>query len=547
MSASREKKQRKGDLNEALTQKQRKEQAEQAKARRKTIGYTVFGVIVAVLVVILLVWNSGVFQANATAATVGSEKISVRDMQYYYYQAVNSEYSMYTSYGMSAPFDTSKPLSEQIQDEETGTTYQQYFQEQALATVRQVTALCAAAQAEGYTLSAEGQAEIDDVFEQIDQICAQYSITRASYFAQSYGSMVTEKVFRSNLEKATLAQEYANSRQDALTYTDEELDAYYQEHAAELDSYTFRSFYIDGTAPNPTDEDGNPVLDDEGNTVTATEEEQQAAMEEAMNKAIQAVAEIGAASDHEAAFIEAAPQYVSESSKESYTDNPDASKTDSITGLVLTQYGLPYAEWLMDDARQAGDVGYVESGSGYYVMLFLDRFLDEEPTVNIRHILIKAELDQEDDEATEDVDESQIPSQAALDAAKAEAESLLEQWQAGDKTAESFGALAQEYSDDTGSSSNGGEYTYVLKGQMFEAFDSWIFDSARQSGDTTLLENPQSGQQGWHVIYFEGQEKPYWTSTATSQLQSDDMTAWMEEIQADYPAAAAEGMSQVGK
>src|SRR5699024_9504390 len=127
----------------------------------------------------------------------------------------------------------------------------------------------------------------------------------------------------------------------------------------------------------------------------------------------------------------------------------------------------------------------------------MDRYRDETPTVDIRHILIQAELTQEDDESTEDVDESQIPTQEALDAAKAEAEDLLAQWEAGDKTAESFGELANEYSDDTGSNTNGGLYEQVYEGQMFEAFNDWIFDEARQEGDTTVLENPQDGQQGW--------------------------------------------------
>ena len=103
-------------------------------------------------------------------------------------------------------------------------------------------------------------------------------------------------------------------------------------------------------------------------------------------------------------------------------------------------------------------MGVVEYDTGYYVVLFQERYLDETPTADIRHILIKAELTQEDDPATEDVDESTVPTQEALDAAKAEAQSLLDEWNAGDKTAESFGALAEANSDDPGSNTNGGLY-----------------------------------------------------------------------------------------
>ena len=62
MSASREKKTRQSDPNKGLTQTQRKELQEQKTAKRKAVLYTVIGVIVAVLVVILLVWHSGTSQ-----------------------------------------------------------------------------------------------------------------------------------------------------------------------------------------------------------------------------------------------------------------------------------------------------------------------------------------------------------------------------------------------------------------------------------------------------------------------------------------------------
>ena len=61
-----------------------------------------------------------------------------------------------------------------------------------------------------------------------------------------------------------------------------------------------------------------------------------------------------------------------------------------------------------------------------------------------------------DDPATEDVDESKAPTQQAGRCGKAEAEDILLSGEAGDKTAESFGALAEEYSERPGSNTNGG-------------------------------------------------------------------------------------------
>ena len=81
MSASREKKQRQGELGKELTQKQRQELQEKQAAKRKAVLYTVIGVIAAVLVVILLVWHSGIFQRRATAASVGDHNFTVTDVE----------------------------------------------------------------------------------------------------------------------------------------------------------------------------------------------------------------------------------------------------------------------------------------------------------------------------------------------------------------------------------------------------------------------------------------------------------------------------------
>ena len=71
MSASREKKQRQGD---GLSEKQRREAEEAQKARSKKILYTVIGIVCAVLVIALLVWNSNFFQRRTVAATVGDKQ-----------------------------------------------------------------------------------------------------------------------------------------------------------------------------------------------------------------------------------------------------------------------------------------------------------------------------------------------------------------------------------------------------------------------------------------------------------------------------------------
>ena len=528
MSASREKKTRQSDPNKGLNQTQRKELQEQKAAKRKAALYTVIGVVVAILVVALLVWHSGIFQRREVAVSVGGRDYNVADVLYYYGNARDTEYVNAVYYGIS-DFDPEVDPAEQYVDADQTQTYRDYFIEQAVEALTQRSAVLNAAEEAGYTMTAEDQANADAAIAGTRQTAEQNGYNLSGYLKMNYGRYMTPSAYRACVEREYLVNGYYNSYVDSLTYTDEEIQAYYDEHAADLDTYSYRYVFLSGAAEATTDE--------EGNEVEPTEEEETAAMEAAKAQADAFAAALNGAEDKQAAFDQLLPDYVDEEDAETF----GSPYTTVGSGLPST-----FSEWMQEDGRTAGDVTVAESSNGYYVVLFLDRYLDETPTVDIRHILVMAELTQEDDETTEDVDESQIPTQEALDAAKAEAEDILAQWEAGDKTAESFGELANEYSDDPGSNTIGGLYQQVEQGQMFADFDAWIFDEARQEGDTGLVENPQSGQQGWHVIYFQGWDDPAWKLTVENTFRTDDTSEWMSEIQEGLEATEGSGMNYVG-
>ena len=128
MSASREKKQRQSSAAGGLTEKQRREQAEAQKARSRAVLYGVIGVIVAVLVILLLVWNTGIFDRNKVAATINGKDYSITEVGYYYYPIANM-YEQYAQFGLTS-------------DEAT-------MRQDALDSLHQTVALCEAAAAEG--------------------------------------------------------------------------------------------------------------------------------------------------------------------------------------------------------------------------------------------------------------------------------------------------------------------------------------------------------------------------------------------------------------
>ena len=528
MSASREKKQRQS-AGQNLTQKELKEAREAQAAKRKTVLYWVIGVVVVILVAALLIWNSNFFQNRATAVTVNGHDFTAGEVAYYYNSAYQQEYQYYQYSAMGLTgltnFNPSLDPKDQYVDEEQTQTYYDYFMESALNALTQVAALTDAAQEDGFSLelSESGRETYDATISNMKDSAVTAGYSYSSYLRAVYGTHMTTGIYESCLKRAIMLTEYQQAHQDALTYTDEDFTTYYDENKDSIDTFSYEVAFLTGTAPSTTDEDGN--------TVEATEEEQTAAMEAAKANAEKLMADVEAGGD----FAELADVYVQENSSNTF-------RATELTGSSLSS---TYGDWLKDAARAEGDMSVFESTSGYYVVRFLDRYLDETPTADIRHILVKAELTQEDDPATEDVDESAIPTDEAMEAAKAEAESILAQWEAGDKTAESFGALAEEYSDDTGSSSNGGLYTQVYEGRMVDTFNDWIFDSEHTEGDTGLVENTNSGQYGWHVMYFQAWNDPSWKINAKSTFQNDDMTSWIESITEGYEAVKADGFKYV--
>ena len=545
MSASREKKDRQGVAAQGLTQKQLKEAKEAQAAKRTTIIYWIVGIVITALVVALLVWNSGFFQSRATAATIGNESLTVGEMEYYYGIARSNQVymdQMYAQFGMPASFDTTKSDAEQIKDEESGQTWADYFRETALDTARQVIALNAAAKEEGYVLSADGKTNMQDSLKNIkDQVKTGGWASFSAYLNRAYGKYVNESVYVKCQEQAALASEYQTHHQDSLTYTTSQLAAYQQENPAKLQSYDFRYAYISGTPEAKTDA--------EGNAVDATEEEKTAATAAAKAKADVLVKGVqdAAADKKEDSFNELVKNAVDETS--SYAD-PENNLQSGVLGNDLSS--AAYYDWLSSADRKAGDISAISSGSGYYVVLFLKSELDDTPTVDVRHILIKAETPTDDPE-TADVDESKnAPSQEVLDAAKAEAQALLDEFNAlpeDKRTADAFGKLANEHSDDGGSNTKGGLYRYVSEGEMVPEFDKWIFDSARKSGDTGLVANVEAGSSyyGYHVMYFVGQDGPKWQELAEESLRSDDMTKWLETVKEPFTAAWTAGGDSVGK
>lgn len=159
----------------------------------KTTLTVVCAVLVVCIVVFFYMLTSGFFASHATAATVGSHKLTPAMVNYFYKNAYSSMQEQYGDF-MSYILDTNSPLDEQTYDADTGETWADFFTQQGLTTAAEVYTIADEAKANGYTLSEEEQATIDSQLTSLDLYAAYSNMNRNSYIAAAYGTGCNEKV-----------------------------------------------------------------------------------------------------------------------------------------------------------------------------------------------------------------------------------------------------------------------------------------------------------------------------------------------------------------
>lgn len=477
----------------------RRQEAEEAAARKKKGRlYLVIGIVVAVLVAALLIWDSGMFQRYAPAYTVGSESFSVTDIDYYFYNEYSSIYTYASYYGL----DTDTGLKDQ--EVSDGMTWYDYILSDVEATLDEVGVLLADAKANNYTISDEAQENIDAVLDDIKTSAAEYGVDQGTYLTYCYGKYMTVSTFKRAVTEYYTAYDYASYLQESYEVTEDDMDEYYQENAASFDDFEYEGYYISLGLTTEYDDDGN-ALDFDADELAAAQETLEANAD--------ALVEALESGDEEtiAALVE----------------ELGASDVSGLSSTTLSYYA--FGTWVTDEERTEGEVGKVEVTStdsndeeylsGYYVVRFDSRTLDEYYAPSFYNMLIQADTVESDDED----DDSSSTTEYDYDTALAEAQALVDEWQENGGSAEDFLTMAEENTD--GSTT---EYTDVNKGDQNDEVDAWLFDSEHEVGDYDIVQD--TTLHGYRVVYFTGYSDLYsWQLDADSAIRSTRYSTWIDE------------------
>jgi len=459
---------------------------------------------------------------DTVVATAGDYQLTNGELQVYYWLEVQSFLQQYGSYAMYFGLDHTQGLDTQVCGIMEGRTWQQFFLKNAIGTWNNYRAMAAEAELTDFQLDEEAQSYLDTLAADMEESALSYGFSDAKeMLAYNVGAGAEVEDYVNFMTDYYRGYQYYNSLCEEFDTSDPALEAYYQENedqfaqngaAKETEYVNVRHILI---KPEGGTTDAN------GATTYSDEEWAAAQM-----KAQEILDQYLAGDKSEDSFAELANTHTADGNDANYDGIPDGGLyTDVTKGQMVPEF----ENWCFDDVRVTGDTGLVKTTYGWHVMYFVNSRSEENKFVDVRHILIIPEG------GTVGENGATTYSDEEWAAAQLKAQDILDQYLAGDKTEESFGALANEHTAD-GNDVNydgvpdGGLYTDVVKGQMVPEFEEWCFDDARLTGDTGLVKTTY----GWHIMYYVDSH-PVWKNYAENQLTMKLANELLAEIVAQYP------------
>lgn len=472
----------------------RKEEKEKEK-KEERISTAVGIVFLVALVCLVASFPIRTYLAtHETYVVINGEEVNKVEFDYVYNTTKNNYITQYGSYLSYFGLDTSKDLSTQMYSDTL--TWQDYFEQNAVESLKQNKALMAEAKAAGFTYDTTD--EYNTFKETIKTSAASAGVSDKEYVRSIYGSYATMGRIEEYVKNDMVMNAYYQKLQEDNAPSDDEIQSYYEENKATYDSVDYRLTTIEADLPTEPTELADPVEETAADTTGTTDGT--AATDTTQDTAYQpSDAEIAKAMEDAKVLADDAEQSVAKDGEAHENE-----KKSSVNYMI--------SDWLFDDARKAGDTTVITNDNShcYYVVAFEKRYLDETPSADVRVI---------------------IPTEDKT------GEEILEEWKNGAATEDSFAELCKKYTQDTSAVENGGLFEQVTKTGMTEELSNWIFDSSRQAGDTVAI----TASDTTYVLYYIGQDQPEWKINIKNTLVSDTMSQHMQDITADVTVEDPKG------
>ncbi|MFR5876284.1 MAG: peptidylprolyl isomerase, partial [Eubacterium sp.] len=313
------------------------------------------------------------------------------------------------------------------------------------------------------------------------------------YISETYGDYCGYATLEKMMVQSYTARNYYQQRAVEQKATDEEIDAYYKAHAEDYLEIPFA--YLQMTY----------------------DENSQA---ETLKKAEKYAKEIKSVDDLKKLIPTACADLIQQYLAYGYFENAEeaaeelAKNVETTITKSETSFTADGINWLFSDDTKVGACSSFvdEENSVIYVVLKTGKpSIHDDELYSVRHILIMPESADKDSDDEKSENEEVTYTDAEWAEAEKKAKDILDEFNSGDKTEYAFALLAEKYSDDTESTSNGssglygGLYAGTQLGLMVPSFEKWSTDDSRKYGDVDIVKS----DYGYHIMYFIEDTKAY--------------------------------------
>ena len=321
------------------------------KAKKKSVLTAVTTVAILACLVALIVMVPVMKHKNKYKEyfRVNDESVSQMEFNFHKTNMINSNATILAYMGVN---DLAS-LYTTVYDEETGATWNDFFEERTVTSIKENKALIADAKAKNVSLDIDD--DYKEFMEQTQAAADASGVDVDTYLSSTYGA--TEKDLKKIIEDNLLALAYSEYLAVEMAATDEEAQAEYDGNKDEYDSVDYR------------------VLEFVANVDDATSEDEiKAAMKDAKDKAQEMLDKVNAGEDFETLCATYAPE-------DKRTDYADETTDKSlVTGATFLSTYQPYSEWLFENARTEGET-YLYSTKddlNHYALQYVKRYMGDD-------------------------------------------------------------------------------------------------------------------------------------------------------------------------
>ncbi|MGN0429866.1 MAG: hypothetical protein ACI4E2_07390 [Acetatifactor sp.] len=465
----------------------REEEKRRAKKEKVTGTVALIAILVALVCFVLSFPIRTYMTLNKTFVTVGDEKLTKVEYDYYFYTTMNdyiNQYGMYLSY---MGLDVNGDISAQMYSETM--TWKDYFDEMTVEAIKQSKSLKKDAEANGFT--ADVQKDYDTFIQNQKDAASEMGLSYSEYIKKAFGPYATEKRITPFVKEAAMVSQYYDKVEAEKKPTDEDMEKYYAENTQSYDSVNYRLFTIDAELPTAPTELADPVEEAEENTENGEEKEyepSEAEIQKAMEDA----------------------KAVAESKLETVAEEGERTEGARYSTLVTV-----LQDWLFEDGRKAGDKEIIEDSSynRYYVIWFEARYRDETPTRNVRGIMTTNEKAQE----------------------------FVDQWKENGSTEGAFVELCNNAYKEYSLSADGGLVEGIAKKGLDEGLANFLFADDTKPGAVEIIPAGADDTVNSYVLYYIGENRPEWKLSIENTLTNQNMTDYVNELTKDVVVTAPKG------